>query len=80
MKFNSISILFSIIFGVPYIILILITSPALINARCLFSENNVILTSSSSCLLHWMMQISDMGFISIGKNLLLEERILSFKS
>ena len=31
-----------------------INAPALINIRCLFSENNVILTGMNPCLLHWI--------------------------
>ena len=55
-------------------------TPALINAPCLFSENNALLTCMNLGLLHWIMLLFDMGSTLKGKNLLLEEQILSFKS
>ena len=60
-------------------VLIPVNAPALINAPCIFSENNVILTCMNSCLVLWMRQL-ETGSTLKGKNLLLEEQILSFKS
>ena len=58
----------------------LINIPAQINALGLFSENIFFLTCIDSFLLHWKIQLFDMVSTLKGKNLLLEEQILSFKS
>ena len=55
-------------------VLILIIVPSLINAPCLFSANNVILTCVNFCLFQLMMQLIDTESTLKEKNLLLKER------
>ena len=53
-------------------------APVLINGLSLFSDN-VILTHINSCLLLWMVYLFKMWSTLKGKNLLLEEQILSLR-